>query len=57
MSKAHKPCHLCKKVSELRPYGHCRAAILPEDIVNGLGMVNKEMELRRRGKNRIDHAR
>ena len=36
---------------------HCRAAILPEDIVNGLGMVNKEMELRRRGKNRIDHAR
>ena len=21
MSKAHKPCHLCKKVAELRPYG------------------------------------
>ncbi|MGE8630396.1 hypothetical protein [Achromobacter denitrificans] len=27
---------------------HCRAAILPEDVVNGVSMVNKELEVRRR---------
>ena len=27
---------------------HCRAAILPEDVADGVPMVNKEMEVRRR---------
>lgn len=27
---------------------HCRSAILPEDVANGVGMVNKEMESKRR---------
>ncbi|MCI2809364.1 hypothetical protein [Eoetvoesiella caeni] len=27
---------------------HCRAAILPEDVANGVAMVNKEMEIKRR---------
>ena len=29
---------------------HCDKAILPEDVVRGVGMVNVEMELRRRKK-------
>ena len=27
---------------------HCRAPILPEDVVNGVSIVNKELEVRRR---------
>lgn len=35
-----------KKMAPCCP--HCKAAILPEDVVNGVGMTNKEWEVRRR---------